>query len=59
MRVLFVSSGNSKNGISPIIKNQGISIKKENIELEYFTIKGKGFFGYLRGSFKLRKFLKK
>ncbi len=58
MKVLFVSSGNKKNAISPIIKNQGESLKKQNINLEYFTIKGKGIRGYLSSIIKLRKYLK-
>jgi len=48
MRVLFVSSGNSKEGISPIIKNQGASLKRKGIEIDFFTIKGKGIKGYLK-----------
>jgi len=58
MKVLFVSSGNNKFGVSPIIKNQGESLKKEGIEVEYFTIKGKGVKGYLKASQELRKHLK-
>ena len=57
-KVLFISSGNSKNGISPIIKNQGESLKAKGIELDYFTIKGKGLIGYLNNIPRLRKFLK-
>ncbi len=58
MKVLFISSGNSKAGISPIIKNQGESLKKQGIELEYFTIKGKGIKGYLKNVKPLRQYLK-
>ena len=58
MKILFVSSGNSQNGISPIIKNQGESIVKAGIELEYFLIKGKGIKGYFKSIFTLRKHLK-
>ena len=57
MKVLFISSGNSRNGISPIIKNQGESLKAKGIELDYFTIKGKGIMGYLNNIPRLRKFL--
>lgn len=48
MRVLFVSSGN-KGTISPIIKNQGVSISKYNpeIKIDFFLIKGRGIKGYL------------
>lgn len=58
MKVLFVSSGNATSGISPIIKNQGESLKQAGIELEYFPIKGKGLKGYLKNIIKLKKFLK-
>lgn len=55
MRVLFVSSGNSADGISPIIKNQGLSLQKQGIELDYFTIEGKGIIGYLSAIPNLRR----
>jgi glycosyltransferase involved in cell wall biosynthesis len=58
MKILFVSSGNSKNGISPIIKNQGESLKNYGLELDFFTIKGKGIKGYLKSIPVLREFLK-
>jgi len=59
MRILFISSGNSANGISPIVLSQGESIAaiKENI-VEYFTIKGKGFWGYAKNISRLKRFLK-
>ncbi|TFH39627.1 MAG: glycosyltransferase [Bacteroidia bacterium] len=49
MKVLFVSSGNSSDGISPVVFNQGEALKKEGIELEYFTVRGKGLKGYIKG----------
>lgn len=55
MNILFVSSGNSKIGISPIVLNQGESLKRQNIELNYVTINGKGVTGYLKNINKLRK----
>lgn len=58
MKVIFISSGNNKYGISPIIKNQGESLQKENIEIDYFTIKGKGIKGYFNSIFKVREYLK-
>lgn len=48
MKVLFVSSGNKKSGISPIVYNQGESLRREGIQLDYFTVAGKGTAGYLR-----------
>ncbi len=59
MNILFVSSGNSKNGISSLTKNQGASIRKLGHEVTFFTIKGKGIKGYFRNIFRLKKFLKK
>lgn len=58
MKVLFVCSGNSV-GISPIIKNQGESLIKAGISVEYFCIKGKGVFGYLKNIKPLRQYLRK
>ena len=58
MKVLFVSSGNSKTRISPIVKNQGESLRKKGIEIEYFTIIGKGIKDYLQNILILRKYLK-
>lgn len=59
MKILFVSSGNSKNGISSIVKNQGLSLQKQGIDLTYFSIIGKGVKGYLRNIKPLRNLLKK
>ena len=58
MKVLFVSSGNSRFGISSIVKAQVESLKKNGIELDYFTIKGKGFKGYFKNILPLSKYLK-
>lgn len=58
MRVLFLCSGNSKFGISPIVKNQSESLRNSGVNIDYFTIKGKGLKGYLKNIPKLRKFLK-
>ncbi len=59
MKILFVSSGNSKNGISPIIKNQGMSLIDIGHEVTFYTVKGKGIKGYFKNIFTLRDFLKK
>jgi glycosyltransferase involved in cell wall biosynthesis len=58
MKVLFVSSGNSFYGISPIVARQGISLEKKGIEIEYYGIKGHGLKGYFRNIFLLRRFTK-
>jgi teichuronic acid biosynthesis glycosyltransferase TuaC len=59
MKVVFVSSGNNKYGVSPIIKAQGDSLKKAGINIEYFTIIGKGFVRYAINILIFRKYLKK
>jgi len=58
MEILFVSSGNTKNGISPIVFNQGNSLKDIGHEVSFFTIKEKGIKGYFKYIFVLKKFLK-
>ncbi len=59
MKVLFVSSGNSKNfEIVPFIKEQGESLKRIGIHIDYFPVQGKGVIGYLTAGIKLRKYLK-
>ena len=58
MKVAFVSSGNIKKfGISPIVINQGDSLKREGIDVVYYGIKGKGFINYLKNIKTLKKFL--
>lgn len=59
MRVLFVSSGNSERGISPIVKAQGESLINEGIGLDYYTVVGKGIKGYLKNIKLLKKVLRK
>jgi teichuronic acid biosynthesis glycosyltransferase TuaC len=58
MKVLFVSSGNSKEGISPIVKNQGQSLIKQGVDVVFFTIKGRGLKSYFHHIFILKKYLK-
>jgi len=58
MKILFVSSGNHKYGINPIIKTQGDSLNNDEYTIEYFTIIGKGFKGYLKNILLLHKFLR-
>jgi len=59
MKVLFVSSGNSKFGISPFIKSQGESLKENGVELDYYTIQGKGLKGYIANIKPLREKISK
>lgn len=55
MKVLFISSGNSFEGISPIVLNQGESLKETGIQVDYFTIQGKGAWGYIKNIPLIRK----
>lgn len=58
MKILFVCSGNTKEG-DAIIKNQGNSlINIGDYRIEYYFIKGKGICGYLKKILPLRKYLK-
>lgn len=59
MRVLFVSSGNAESfDVVPFIVEQGESLKKLGVDLEYYPVRGKGLKGYLRAGIKLRKHVK-
>jgi glycosyltransferase involved in cell wall biosynthesis len=55
MKVLFVCSGRNPSSVSPIVRSQGESLQKCGIEIDYFTIKGRGFTGYLKSIIPLRK----
>ena len=57
MRILIVASGNTK-AASPFIIEQVESLKKIDIHIEYFLIKGKGWTGYLKSLSKLKKKIK-
>jgi glycosyltransferase involved in cell wall biosynthesis len=58
MKILFVSSGNSSLGISPIVKRQGESIIGLGVDVEFFNIKGKGIRGYLGNLSRLNRTIK-
>lgn len=58
MKVLFVSSG-KQGDIGYIVKNQGESLKRAGIEIDYFIIKGNGYLGYLKNIQKIRRAYKK
>jgi len=59
MNVLFVCSGNSKNGISPIIQNQAESLKQIGCIIDFYTINGRGLLGYLANVPKLKRIIQK
>ena len=47
MKVLVCASGN-RDTLSPFVKEQAESLKKLDIEIDYFLIEGKGVCGYLK-----------
>ncbi len=55
MKILFICSGNTEQDVPHHIFNQGESLKKYKINLEYFPIKGKGFRGYFKNISILKK----
>ena len=62
MKVLFVSSGNKSNNPGKpgaVVYNQGESLKKQGVNIDYFLVKGKGFSGYFKNIRKLANEVKK
>ena len=57
MRILIIASGNSLQ-ISPFVKEQAESLMEQGLSIDFFLIKGKGLFGYLRNYFLLIKKVK-
>lgn len=57
MKVLFVSSGKS-GAVGHVVKNQGESLSRLGINIEYFTIKP-GFWGYFTAVTSIRRLIKK
>lgn len=57
MKVLFVSSGR-QGKINPIIRNQGESLQKSGVELDYFMVAGRGWRSYIKSIKPLRQQIK-
>ena len=58
MRVLFISTGNKSGVPHSVVRNQGISLEKVGIDIQYFCVKGGGVLNYLRSVPGLRKTIK-
>ena len=58
-KILFICSGNKSQGISPIVYNQGESLRNLGMNVEYFPIRGKGIRRYAAHYFPLRKKIRK
>ena len=50
MKVLFVCSGNRNNGPSEVVLNQYNSLIHSGLEMDMYTIKGRGLIGYLKNN---------
>jgi teichuronic acid biosynthesis glycosyltransferase TuaC len=57
MKILIVCSGNY-GAVSPFILEQNAALEKLGVSFDYFLIKGKGPFGYLKNIFKFRKMIR-
>ncbi len=57
MKVLFIASGNH-GAVSPVVGNQAEALMSEDIEIEWYLLKGKGINGYIRNVKPLRQYLK-
>lgn len=59
MRLLFVYSGNSREGISPFVKEQAEALMNHGIDVKLFPIVGKGLLGYAKNIHRLRDAIKR
>lgn len=60
IKVLFVASGNKKVGqVNSFVRSQFDSLKAEGLDMVLFPIKGKGWRGYLKAVFALRRLVKR
>lgn len=57
MRVLFVSSGR-QGKVNPIIQNQGESLRRAGVEVDFFMVSGRGWRSYVKAIKPLRKRIK-
>lgn len=57
MKILFVASGNTGK-VGTLVENQAESLRKLDLEIDLYLIKGKGVRGYLRNVNLLKKLLR-
>ncbi len=57
MKILFISGGRLSD-TSPLVKNQGESLIKKGVDVDFFVVDGSGIFGYLKAIPRLRKKIK-
>lgn len=54
LKVLFVSSGNKTGHAVPVILNQAESLISEGVNLDFYLVQGKGYWGYLKNLLSLK-----
>jgi teichuronic acid biosynthesis glycosyltransferase TuaC len=54
VKVLVLSSGNN-GGITSFVQEQGNALRKKGVEINYFLVKGKGYYGYLQNLSELNR----
>ena len=54
LKVLFVSSGNKTGQAVPVILNQAESLISEGVNLDFYLVRGKGYWGYLKNLLSLK-----
>lgn len=59
MKVLFVSSGNKRYGVSSIVDMQRKSLTQAGVDVDLFLVNGRGWLNYLRASYLLRSKIRK
>jgi len=57
MKILFISGGRLGD-TSPLVKNQGESLIKKGVDVDFCVVDGRGIFGYLKAIPRLRKKIK-
>jgi teichuronic acid biosynthesis glycosyltransferase TuaC len=57
MTVIHVGRSKEKEKLSPIILSQGHSLTNIGVSVNYFAITGRGFIGYFKSIFKLRRYI--
>ena len=57
MQILIIASGNGPQ-LSPFVKEQAESLIKKGLSIDFYLIKGKGLFGYLKNYYLLIKQIK-
>ena len=60
MKILFVSRNDSNIiAAKPIVLNQGKSLENNGVNVDYYTFTEKGLFGYIKNSWRLRRYLRR